>query len=94
MESILIAQKSVRKTMFKIPNMFLVEYQMYINIFTTEIYVITPGSCINLIRLLQILFKMARIRVIVCFPPTPAASFPPSISLLVVCMSWVREYSW
>jgi hypothetical protein len=34
-----------------------------IDIFTTEIYVVTSGSFINLIRLLQILFKMAGIRV-------------------------------
>jgi hypothetical protein len=44
--------------------MYLVESQMlYIYIFTAEIYVITSGSLINLIRLLQISFKKARIRV-------------------------------
>jgi hypothetical protein len=50
--------------MFKISNMDLVEsYMLCIDIFTTYVYVVTSGSFINLIRLLQIIFKMAGIRV-------------------------------
>ncbi len=52
--------------MFKISNMDLVEsYMLCIDIFTTYIYVVTSGSFINLKRLLQIIFKMAGIRVYV-----------------------------
>jgi hypothetical protein len=38
-------------------------YMLCIDIFTTYIYVVTSGSFINLVRLLQIIFKMAGIRV-------------------------------
>ena len=45
--------KSVIKSLFKIPNLDLVESNMiYLDIFLTEIYVIISVSLINLIRLL------------------------------------------
>jgi hypothetical protein len=48
-----LLNKSVIKSLFKIPNLDLVESNMiYLDIFLTEIYVIISVSLINLIRLL------------------------------------------
>jgi hypothetical protein len=61
---ILIAYKLVIKSLFKIATLDLVDTNLlYIDIFTVEMYVVTSGSFINLIRLLQILLKTAGIRV-------------------------------
>jgi hypothetical protein len=56
--------KLVIKSLFKIATLHLVDSNLlYIDIFTAEIYVVTSGSFINLIRLLQIVLKTAGIRV-------------------------------